>query len=166
MKATEAILKKKKKIKRILFKSLSTKAGHQRKFWFLRYLNAFFITLRIHHFQKKLYRANKHKYSKWSILFRKIQSCKLALQGEGNLINLVYNLRPAMLLWEKFSPEGKSKFPESFNISSKLTWSPWSIHWLLVLHSTYHWSSWAICLPNWLTGLTLRKYPCYNVQVH
>ena len=39
------------------------------------------------------------------------------------------------------------------------------MYWLLASHITTKRPLWGSCLPSWSNSLTLRKFPCYNMQV-
>ena len=70
-----------------------------------------------------------------------------------------------MTLWKGFCHRKNPRFTKIFSICSKLIWFTWLTHQLWLCAVPLRVSFWPTCLNSWLTGLTLGKFTCNNVQL-
>ena len=70
-----------------------------------------------------------------------------------------------MTLWKGVYHRKNPRFTKIFSICSKLIWFTWLTHQLWLCTVPLRVSFWPTCLNSWLTGLTLGKFTCNNVQL-
>ena len=79
------------------FKSLPTMVRWWGEFWFQEPIRTSVLSFWEYITFKKVKLGRRRTNNQWLIYCRKIQSCKLSLQGGRNFVNLV--LMPTMMLW-------------------------------------------------------------------
>ena len=99
------------------------------------------------------------------ISFRKIWPCNLTLYWGWSYNGIVLISRLVMALWKGVYHWKNSRFIKIFSICSKPIWFTWLIHQLWLCTVPLKVSFWPTGLSSWLTGLTVGKYTCNNVQL-
>ena len=99
------------------------------------------------------------------ISFRKIWPCNLTLYWGWSYNGIVLISRLVMALWKGVYHWKNSRFIKIFSICSQPIWFTWLIHQLWLCTVPLKVSFWPTGLSSWLTGLTVGKYTCNNVQL-